>query len=153
MFETPISTVSIDGNRSSHFNPLRDSMRIYFVLLRFSFSSLAAAGVDLGVFAALFSLTGHLLESLIAARLVSSLLNFSLNKAFVFHSRMALAASLVKYYLLVGFIAAASYVMIRGLTGKLGAPVIAVKILVDTAPWLVTFAVQRFLVFAVADPD
>ena len=32
--EVPISTVYLDGNRSSHFEPLRDSMRIYRVLLR-----------------------------------------------------------------------------------------------------------------------
>jgi len=31
--EVGISTIYIDNNRSSHFNPLRDSMRIYFVLL------------------------------------------------------------------------------------------------------------------------
>ena len=33
--EVPISTIYIDNNRSSHFNPVRDSMRIYFVLVRF----------------------------------------------------------------------------------------------------------------------
>jgi hypothetical protein len=32
--EVPISTVYIDENRASHFNPVRDSMRIGFVLLR-----------------------------------------------------------------------------------------------------------------------
>lgn len=33
--EIPIETVYIEGNRASHFNPLIDSIRIYFVLLRF----------------------------------------------------------------------------------------------------------------------
>ena len=46
IFEAPISTIYLEGNRSSHFNLLRDSMRIYFVLLRFSFSSLLAAAVE-----------------------------------------------------------------------------------------------------------
>jgi hypothetical protein len=32
--EVPISTVYLDGNRSSHFDPVRDSMRVYSVLLR-----------------------------------------------------------------------------------------------------------------------
>ena len=32
--EVPIETVYLDGNRSSHFNPLLDSMRIYSLLLR-----------------------------------------------------------------------------------------------------------------------
>jgi putative flippase GtrA len=153
IFETPISTVYLEGNRSSHFNPLRDSMRIYFVLLRFSFSSLFAAAVDLGAFAAWYYLTGRLLASLLAARLLSSLLNFFLNKAFVFHSRVALAAALLKYYALVAFIALSSYLLIYGLTEKLGTPVMAAKILVDTGLWLVTFAVQRIFIFAVANDD
>lgn len=32
--EIPISTVYLDGNRSSHFDPVRDSVRVYSVLLR-----------------------------------------------------------------------------------------------------------------------
>jgi putative flippase GtrA len=128
-------------------------MRIYFVLLRFCFSSLFAAAVDLGAFAVWYSVTGSLLGSLLAARLMSSLLNFFLNKAFVFHSRAALTASLSRYYVLVGFIAMASYLLIRGLTERLGTPVIAAKILVDTVLWLVTFAVQRIFVFAVANEE
>ena len=32
--EVPVSTVYIDENRASHFNPVRDSMRIGFMLLR-----------------------------------------------------------------------------------------------------------------------
>jgi putative flippase GtrA len=153
IFEAPISTVYLEGNRSSHFNPLWDSMRIYFVLLRFSFSSLFAAALDLGAFAVFYSLTGRLLGSLLAARLISSLVNFFLNKAFVFHSRVALAASLLKYYVLVGFIAMSSYLAIRGLTERLGTPVMGAKILVDTVLWLVTFAVQRIFVFAVANEE
>jgi len=40
--EVGISTIYIDNNRSSHFNPLRDSMRIYFVFVRFLAASLTA---------------------------------------------------------------------------------------------------------------
>ncbi|MGH9599439.1 MAG: glycosyltransferase family 2 protein, partial [Terracidiphilus sp.] len=53
--EAPIATIYIDNNRSSSFNPVRDSMRIYFVLLRFYTSSLLSAGIDFAVFAAVFS--------------------------------------------------------------------------------------------------
>ena len=40
-----------------------------------------------------------------------------------------------------------SYLLIRGVTEGLGAPVIAAKIWVDTVLWLVTFAVQWIFVF------
>ena len=33
--EVPIRTIYESGNPTSHFNPLLDSLRIYFVLLRF----------------------------------------------------------------------------------------------------------------------
>ncbi|MBC5809389.1 MAG: glycosyltransferase family 2 protein [Candidatus Eremiobacteraeota bacterium] len=37
--EVPIATIYVAGNAASHFDPVRDSMRIYFGLLRFYFSS------------------------------------------------------------------------------------------------------------------
>ena len=38
--EIPIQTIYIESNRDSHFRPLRDSARIYFVLLRYSIASI-----------------------------------------------------------------------------------------------------------------
>ena len=35
--EIPITTVYLENNKSSHFNPILDSFRIYFVLFRFTF--------------------------------------------------------------------------------------------------------------------
>ncbi len=40
--EVPIETVYMQGNASSHFRPLLDSLRIYSVFLRFAASALAA---------------------------------------------------------------------------------------------------------------
>ncbi len=39
LVEIPIETIYIEGNRSSHFKPLRDSARVYAVLFRYAFSS------------------------------------------------------------------------------------------------------------------
>jgi predicted phosphatase len=36
----PIETVYIDGNRSSHFDPVRDSLRIMWVLLKWQVAHL-----------------------------------------------------------------------------------------------------------------
>ncbi|HEX6972558.1 MAG TPA: glycosyltransferase family 2 protein, partial [Limnochordia bacterium] len=41
--EQPIRTIYIDSNRSSHFRPVADSMRIYFLLFRFSLLALLTA--------------------------------------------------------------------------------------------------------------
>ena len=44
IIETPIETVYLPGNSTSHFNPLLDSLRIYSVFLRFAASALAGRG-------------------------------------------------------------------------------------------------------------
>ena len=51
ILQIAIETVYIDDNSSSHFRPLVNSMRIYFVLFRYSLASLAAAVVDYTIFA------------------------------------------------------------------------------------------------------
>ena len=145
--EVPIETIYLDGNRSSHFSPVRDSMRIYFVLLRFVASSLAAAGIDFLAFTAIFWLTSNVALSIVAGR-VSSLANFALNRRFVFHSGTGLGAALAKYYALVLVIAAASYYAISYLSGRLGMNVVAAKAIAETILWLISFSIQRKFVFA-----
>ena len=41
--EVPIATVYLDGNSSSHFRPLQDSVRVYAPMIRFAASSATAA--------------------------------------------------------------------------------------------------------------
>ncbi|MDR3736500.1 MAG: bifunctional glycosyltransferase family 2/GtrA family protein [Acidobacteriaceae bacterium] len=150
--EVPIKTVYIDGNKSSHFDPIRDSMRIYFVLLRFFASSIVASGIDFVGFAVTFALTRNVLISLIVGRL-SSLANFALNKRYVFHSGVPLPRTLLRYYLLVLAVAAVSYGAIRGLTEYLGWNVFVTKLVVDTLLSLVSFSIQRTLVFPIREEE
>lgn len=144
--EVPIATIYIDNNRSSYFNPVRDSMRIYFVLLRFYASSLISACLDLLVFSVTYLGTGDVLTSIITGRL-SSLVNFALNRGPVFHSRLSVPGTLWRYYLLVIAVAAVSYGAIIGLKNYLGWNVFAAKIVVDTFLSLATFSIQRIFVF------
>jgi glycosyltransferase involved in cell wall biosynthesis len=150
--EVPIETVYIDGNKSSHFDPVRDSMRIYFVLLRYFASSLVASGIDFAGFSITFALTHNVLSSIIVGRL-SSLANFALNRRYVFQSGVPLSRALLRYYLLVLAVAAVSYGAIRGLTGYLGWNVFATKLVVDTLLSLASFSIQRTLVFPVPEED
>lgn len=150
--EVPISTIYIDNNRSSHFNPVRDSMRIYFVLLRFYASSLISAGIDFAGFSLTFALTRNVLASIIVGRL-SSLANFLLNRRYVFRSRGKIRVALGRYYLLALAVAIVSYGSITGLTRYWGWNVFATKVIVDTLLSLATFSIQRTLVFPRTDVD
>jgi glycosyltransferase involved in cell wall biosynthesis len=144
--EVPIETVYIDGNRSSHFDPVWDSMRIYFVLVRFYFSAIVAGGIDFAVFSIAFAVTGNVLASIVTGRL-SSLVNFALNKRFVFHNRAPLPAALWRYYALVVAIGAVSYVLIWSLHRYARWNVFAAKAVVDSLLSLVSFSMQRTFVF------
>jgi glycosyltransferase involved in cell wall biosynthesis len=144
--EVPIETVYIDGNRSSHFNPICDSMRIYFVLVRFYFSAIMAAGIDFAGFSLAFAATHNVLLSVAVGRL-SSLVNFALNRKFVFHNRASVSGTLWRYYALVAGIATLSYLLILTLTTHARWNVFIAKVAVDTLLSLVSFSVQRTLVF------
>jgi glycosyltransferase involved in cell wall biosynthesis len=145
--EIPIQTVYIDGNRSSHFDPIRDSMSIYFVLARFYFSSVIAAIIDFCGFSLAFTLTHNVLVSVIVGRF-SSLVNFALNKKFVFQSPGSVTGTLWRYYLLVVVIGGLSYGLIWSLTRYLHWNVFAAKVTVDILLSLISFSVQRTFVFS-----
>jgi len=144
--EVPIQTVYLDGNRSSHFNPVWDSMRIYFVLARFFLSSILAAGVDFAGFSLAFAVTHNVAASVAFGRL-SSLVNFALNRRFVFHNRGSVASALWRYYTLVVAVGCLSYGLIWALTTLLHWNVFAAKLCVDIALSLISFSVQRTFIF------
>ncbi|MDE1160667.1 MAG: bifunctional glycosyltransferase family 2/GtrA family protein [Acidobacteriaceae bacterium] len=144
--EVPIATVYLEGNRSSHFDPVRDSMRIYFVLLRFYSSSLLAAAVDLVGFSVTYSLSRNLLLSVVVGRL-SSLLNYALNRGFVFRTKGSLISSLGRYYALALGLGTMSYVLLSLAVKRLGWPVVPAKIAIEVLLSLLSFAAQRTFVF------
>jgi len=61
-YEVPIETIYIDDNASSHFNPIKDSVKIYVVVLKYFFkfilTSLTSWVVDIGVYWILLSILG-----------------------------------------------------------------------------------------------
>ncbi len=150
--EQPITTVYIENNKSSHFNPLIDSMKIYFVLLRFSFSSVLASAIDFVVFSLVYLLGRDILTSLILARLVSGGVNFAMNRSLVFRSSQATMFPLIKYFILFVVLAGLSYVSIRSLAG-IGMNVILAKILSESILFVASFAIQRDFVFVDAKSE
>ena len=109
--EVKIRTVYIEENKSSHFHAVRDSWRIYKLLLghffRYAISSVVSAVLDEGLFALLSFLLKGVLAGLALtavpaaiARLLSSLCNFFINKKLVFKKNVATGKALIKYYAL-----------------------------------------------------
>ncbi len=150
--ETPISTIYIDRNRGSAFNPVRDSMRIYFVLLRYCTASLLSAALDFAVFGVVYTLTHGLLLSIAAGRL-SSLANFTLNRSFVFRCGGRVGMALARYYLLAVLVAMVSYGCIREILTYWGWNVYLAKLVVESLLSVVTFSIQTLFVFPVQERE
>ncbi len=145
--ELPISTVYEDNNRSSHFHPIRDSLKVYFVFLRFLTLSLVTAGLDLVAFTVTYMGSSNILASTAAARVVAGTFNFYVARRLVFRSRGAPQTEFLKYVLLVVCLMAVSYGLLTGLVVFLGLGVFVAKIVAETTLFVASFAVQRVLVF------
>jgi glycosyltransferase involved in cell wall biosynthesis len=149
--EVGIATVYLENNRSSHFNPLIDSMKIYFLLLRFSCSSLFASSIDFIIFTATYLLRGDILTALVVARLVSGGVNFLVNKSLVFHDREAALLPLAKYLALFVTLAALSFLSITAMA-EFGINVIVAKVVVESLLFLASFTIQRDFIFTTMTP-
>ncbi len=144
--EVPISTVYLDNNSSSHFNPIKDSFKIYREIFRFSASSLLSFVIDYGLFCALMSLTGMTVLSNVLSRIVSASVNFSLNRSFVFGSRAHIMKSAVKYFLLAVVILVFNTCILKLLIA-LGQPYMLAKIITETVMFFFSWTAQRLFVF------
>ena len=162
--EVKIRTVYIEENKSSHFHWLKDSWRIYKLILahffRYTLSSLASSVVDLGffnLFTRLFSvsLTGLALDIAATglARLLSSLFNFFVNKKVVFRSRSGTAAAMARYYALAIPMMAAQGLLTGGITSLLhlrqgGLLHTLAYAIVMVVLYFVSYSIQQRWVFA-----
>ncbi|MEO8595270.1 MAG: glycosyltransferase [Candidatus Solibacter sp.] len=147
VIEVPIRTIYEPGNQSSHFNPLLDSMKIYFVLLRFSSAGLLAALLDNLIFYLIWKRTGYILGAQVVARVVSVAVNYSMVRSRVFASREGHQVLLPKYLLLVVASGTASYLGIRFATARLHVTAMPAKIFIETLLFFVNFAIQRMFIF------
>jgi putative flippase GtrA len=145
--EVPIRTIYEPGNPTSHFNPLRDSMRIYFVLMRFSLVSLATAAIDNIVFYLCFHNSRNIFASQVLARTAAVLFNYTTARRAVFLSGERHVRTLPKYLMLVAVNGLISYGVIRYLADERGWPVMPSKLLIETLLFLANFAIQRDFIF------
>ena len=145
--QVPIRTIYEEGNKSSHFNPVVDSMKIYFVLMRFSFLSLATAVLDNCVFVVTYQLTSAILTSQILARAAAVCFNYGLARRAVFLSDESHRTVFPKYLALVAVSGTLSYALIELLTATFGMRVFVAKLLAESIIFFVNFAIQRDFVF------
>lgn len=153
LIEVPIQTIYLDDNKSSHFNPVIDSLKIYRVFLKFLFSSLSSFIIDITFFAILIMAIkpysgNYILISTVVARAVSSVFNYAINKRLVFKKAVGRIHSFTKYYILCIVQMLISAWAIRLIYSYNGVSETLIKILIDTLLFIISFHIQRDWVYA-----
>lgn len=154
--ETTIRTIYIEENRSSHFNAVRDSFRIYKIILKFVAGSAMSSVIDLGLFYLITLLLNHLVPGWIwsifsatcIARICSSVFNYNFNRRRVFKDGNK--HSLFRYYALCicQLIASATLVYLLNLLIPGGSLVTTIlKFFVDIILFFISYQIQRDWVF------
>lgn len=145
--EVPIETVYLEENKSSHFRPIRDSIRIYSPFLKFSGTAVLASVIDATALFVLFALTKNLLLSVVLARVISASSQCLLNANVVFNPTSSLFRSSVRYFMLVLVLLACNYFLLSSLVA-IGLGLVLAKLVTETLLFLVSYRVQHNVVFA-----
>ncbi|MBP3656772.1 MAG: bifunctional glycosyltransferase family 2/GtrA family protein [Clostridia bacterium] len=149
--EVPIETIYINDNAGSHFNPVRDAIKIYMVIFKHLFSYIFSSGLSFVVDYALYwlclGLGLHRAVSYAAARVVSSQVNYHMNKHAVFGGRGG-KYSMVKYYALCIAQGAIGAGLVWFLPTVLPVSAGFIKIPVDIVLFAISYTIQRDYVFA-----
>lgn len=148
-----IKTIYINGNESSHFNPILDSVRIYSVLLKYIAVSLSAFIIDIVLFTFFISILKPLLShnyivvANYTAKVFSCSYSFFANKNLVFVCKGKKAKTFLKFAFLCLVQASISSFAVSGLYRMLYWNESFLKVIVDSVLFWVSFKVQQKWVF------
>lgn len=150
--QVPIKTIYIEENKSSHFNPLLDSFRIYSVFFKFVMSSFVSFLVDIIMFSIFVSLTKNFIPFYITfsayiARAISSVVNYTINKNTVFKSKLNNKSTALKYIILCFAQITISGFSTKWLFDLSNINVTLIKVLVDLLIFMVGFQIQKGWIF------
>lgn len=147
ILEHKIETVYLDKNASSHFDAVKDSVRIYKEILKFSASSFAGFLVDYAAYSLLLLTGCGLTLSNVIARVISASVNFTLNRKLVFRSKESLLKSAVKYACLAVCILAGNTLVLNLLVNTCDMHQLLAKIITEIAFYILSWLAQRLVVF------
>ena len=146
-YELKIKTIYENKNEGSHFNPLRDSFRIYKEILRFGLSSLLSFFLDYSLYALQVFAGLPLVTANVIARLISAGFNFLVNKKLVFASDQPVLKELGAYALLAGLSLGLNTLVLMVLSYGIGIGPLIGKILTEIGMFFFNWLVQKKLIF------
>ena len=149
--EVPIHTIyKNQENSTSHFRAVRDSVRIYKDILKFTLSSFSSFVLDYLLFSFLMILFPHtplwVLGANIFARMFSAFYNYSMNCRFVFHTHKK-GKTALEYFGLAVFILCINNVILEFLIQVAGFLVYPAKLCTECLLFCISWLVQNFIIF------
>lgn len=161
--ECPIATIYENNNECSHFNPIKDSFKIYRAIFSFSkpakfiVSSFIAFLIDFFMLFGLLSLLGKTTDlkkeyieyiSVGVAWAVSSLVNFLVNRYYVFKAKNNFWMAFWQYYLLALVVMVLkNYGLFIVLIRFTPIPDTLCKVLAEISFFMLNYVAQKKLVF------
>lgn len=144
--EIEIETIYNNNNESSHFNPIIDSCRIYFTVLRHAASSLLVAAIDFLIYTIVIFFGGGVIAGNLLSRSVALFMQYFLSKKIVFKvpGGWKRFASYVSY---VGAMAYVSGLLQIEVSLLLSLNEFASKVLVESLLFIFNFLFLRSIIF------
>lgn len=153
IMEVPIATIYYENNKSTHFRPLQDSVKIYGLFLKFIMASLSSSLIDIVLFALGTAVLKdvmpgyYIIVSTVLARVISSVYNFAINRQTVFKSEASVRHTLFRYYMLAIVQMSLSAFGVWCVFELFGGSETLIKIVVDCLLFVISFQIQREWVF------
>lgn len=156
--ELPISTLYFNNNSESHFNPIKDSFKIYKVMFKsffnFILSSLSSFVIDiisftllLNIFEGIINSFDNIFMATALARIISGICNYKLNKSFVFNDYNKDKSRVFKYMTLWCVQLVLSAYLVNFIFDKYNINASFIKIVVDMIIFLLSFNIQNKHIF------
>lgn len=146
--EVEIETIYINSNETSHFNPVKDSIRIYKLFTNYILLALSTYLLDLILFAWFFKvlrLNSSILAATILARVISSIYSYFIYSNTKFKNIKGY--ELAKYNLLIIVQMFMSGCFVTFFYSLLDINVISIKIVVDLIIWIINIFLEKEFVF------
>ncbi len=150
--EIPIQTIYRDeDNSTSHFHPIKDSIRIYRHLFKFAGSSFLSFLIDYVLFIIFSALFGMWIPAIsvtvanVSARIISAIFNYNMNCRVVFEGKPN-AHSALEYTLLAVTLLVLNCGVLY-LWGLTPIPIPVCKLLTEVCMFFVSYFIQKKIIF------
>lgn len=149
--EIEIETIYIDNNSHSHFDTVKDSILVYKEIFKFLMSSIISFIIDYLSYSVILVITNSLTLSNIIARIISSTVNYNVNKRIVFKNKSDGHKQIFEYFILALIILSINTIVLNILVTYLSVNIFVAKIIVEICLFILSWFIQKKVIFYECD--